>query len=524
MSGSGQETAAGRVTIRRALLSVSDRTGLIELARMLAGRGVTLTATGGTGDFLRGQGIEVEELAAVSGFRELLGGRVKSLHPAVHAAILADRGDKSHAADLAALGIAPFDLVVGGLYPFAEAAANGWSAAAAELVDIGGPAMIRAAAKNHKWVTVIADPSDYPHLMRELETNNGLVSLGFRRRMAAAAFARAAAYDTVIADTLSDETQPERKTLSLNRVLRLRYGENPHQSAGFYAAPPLSGLAAAEILAGPELGYNNIADADAAQALVAEFDPSSQAACAIVKHGAPCGAAVGDSLADAFQRARDADPVSAFGGVIGLNRDLDAATAELIAAQFFELVIATGTEDKAVRIMRERNRARLLTAPLPECATGAVDMRTVNGGFLLQDRDAADAGAPQWTVATRRRPSAAEWRDLAFAWTVARHARSNAVVVARAGAALGIGSGRTSRVDAAEAAARPLRANTAAGQSAVAASDGFFPFADGVEALACAGVRAIVQPGGSQRDSEVIAKADSLGLAMALTGRRHFRH
>ena len=524
MSGSGQDTAPGRVPVRRALLSVSDRTGLTELARMLAGSGVTLTATGGTGAALRSRGIEVEELAAVSGFRELLGGRVKSLHPAVHAAILADRGDKSHTADLAALGISPIDLVVGGLYPFAEAAQNGWSDTAAGLVDIGGPAMIRAAAKNHKWVTVVSDPSEYPLLMREFEAGNGQVSPGFRRSMAAAAFARAAAHDTMIADTLSGETLPKRKTLAMDRVLRLRHGENPHQSAGFYAAPPFSGLAAADILAGPELGYNNIADADAAQSLAAAFDPSLQAACAIIKHGVPCGAAVGDSPADAFQKARDADPVSAFGGVIGLNRDLDAATAELITAQFFELVIATGAEEKAVRVMREQDRPRLLTAPLPDCAAGAVDIRTVNGGFLLQDRDAADAGTEAWTLATRRRPSAAEWRDLVFAWTVARHARSNAVVVAGEGATLGIGSGRTSRVDAAEAAARPLRANAAAGRSAVAASDGFFPFADGVEALARAGVRAIVQPGGSKRDSEVTAKADSLGLAMVHTGRRHFRH
>lgn len=507
------------VRIRRALLSVSDPTGLAKLAQFLADKGVVLLATGGTGDRLRGAGIPVRELSQIAGFRSLVGGRVKSLHPAVHAAILADRGDARHMRELAGLGVEPIDLVVGGLYSFGRVAADGWSRQAAEAVDIGGPAMLRAAAKNHEWVTVVADPKDYQSLMLEIEAGDGGVSGEYRRHAAASVFARISAYDAAVAEVLSEDLHPPRKALVLEQVRALRYGENPRQRAGFYSVAPFSGLASAEQLTGPDLGYNNIADADAAQALVAEFDPAAAAACAIVKHGAPCGAACAPTPVEAFLRARETDPVSAFGGVIGFNCELDAAAAGRITAEFYELVIATGAVPEAVSILGRRDRVRLLTAQLPQPGQAVTEVRTVHGGFLIQERDPGDIGAPDWKIVSKRQPGQAERGDLEFAWKLVRHARSNAVVVVADGAAVGIGSGRTSRVDAAEAAARPL-----AGREAVAASDGFFPFADGVEVLAAAGVRAIIQPGGSKRDAEVIRRADELGLAMIMTGSRHFRH
>ncbi len=515
--------SSGRTAVRRALISVSDRTGLADLARFLVNRGITLTATGGTGGYLRSEGLPVERLESISRFRELLGGRVKSLHPAVHAAILADRNDADHGKDLESLGALPFDLVVGGLYAFESIASGAWSAAAREAVDIGGPAMIRAAAKNHEWVTVVFDPAHYGELINELRSGNGTVSHVFRRRMAAAAFSRTAAYDAAVAAALTDEDFPEQRILAVRRIRHLRYGENPDQKAAFYGVPPFSGLAAARQLAGSELGYNNITDADAARSLVSEFNPAAEPACAIIKHGAPCGAARGGSLSDAFEKARAADPVSAFGGVIGLNRELDADTAERIAARFFELVIAAGADEAAVRVMKQNGRIRLITAPAPEYLGGRREMRSVSGGILEQESGGA-AGVSEWKAATEIRPEKDQRRDLEFAWKVAKHARSNAVVVAAAGRTLGIGSGRTSRLDAAEAASKPLGELTDAGLSPVAASDGFFPFADGVEALAAAGVKAIVQPGGSKRDSEIVAAADRLGIAMVLTGRRQFRH
>ncbi len=520
--------------IARALISVSDKTGLAELGRFLAGREVEILSTGGSARALRESGVPVVEVGDYTGFPEVMDGRVKTLHPKVHGGILALRDVAEHRAAMAAHDIAPIDLVVVNLYPFEATVEDGADVAECiENIDIGGPAMMRAAAKNHAFVTVVVDPADYAALTADMEANDGATSAELRRRLAAAAFARAAAYDAAIAGWLgarAGEPLPERLVVSAARREMLRYGENPHQQAALYvggAARP--GVATAEQAQGKALSYNNIADADAAFELVAEF---ARPAAAIIKHANPCGAALGDGPAEAYRKALACDPTSAYGGVVALNRPLDRATAEEIAKLFVEVVIAPDA-DRAAReaLAPKRNLRLLLAGDVPDRAHGALVVRALAGGYLAQTRDAGMATANDLEVVTRRGPSEAEVSELLFAFTVCKHVRSNAIVFAKDGATVGIGAGQMSRVDAARiAASKAAEAARAAGESesraagSVVASDAFFPFADGLVAAAEAGAKAVIQPGGSTRDDEVIAAADERGLAMVFTGQRHFRH
>jgi phosphoribosylaminoimidazolecarboxamide formyltransferase/IMP cyclohydrolase len=520
--------------IRRALLSVFDKTGLPELGRALAERGVELVSTGGTAKALRDAGLRVVDVAEVTGFPEMLGGRVKTLHPRLHGGLLAKRGDDEHEAALQQHAIPPIELLVVNLYPFAETLASGATPAQIlEMIDVGGPAMIRGAAKNHASVTVVVDPADYAPLLAELSAENGGTSPQFREKLAAKAFARTAAYDSAIADWLGapDET-PESFTLSGSLVQALRYGENPHQRAAFYrTGEARPGVATARQLQGKELSFNNIADTDAAFELVAEFHPGTAAACAIIKHANPCGVAIAASLEEAYQKALAADPVAAFGGVVAFNRPLDAATARRVAEIFTEVIIAPAAHDDAQKILAAKKNLRLLAAGgLPDPAAAGRFVRSVAGGFLVQDRDSATADVPFRTV-TRREPTEQELADLRFALRVCKHVKSNAIVFARDGATAGIGAGQMSRVDSVKvAAAKAAEVAAAAGLSepltrgSVVASDAFFPFPDGLLAAADAGATACVQPGGSMRDQEVIAAADARGLAMVFSGIRHFRH
>ncbi|MGE0237916.1 MAG: bifunctional phosphoribosylaminoimidazolecarboxamide formyltransferase/IMP cyclohydrolase [Parvibaculaceae bacterium] len=522
--------------VRRALLSVSDKTGLIDFARALWARGIEIVSTGGTAKTLKAEGLAVTDVAAVTGFPEIMDGRVKTLHPKIHGGLLADRGNPDHVRALAAQAIAPFELLVVNLYPFEAVTAKGaeWDVAI-ENIDIGGPAMIRAAAKNHGSLAVIVDPVDYDAVLAELDTHEGAVGEAARRRFAAKAFARTAAYDAAIAQwfarALGDEA-PAYAALGGRLVQRLRYGENPHQSAAFYkSAEAREGVATAEQLQGKELSYNNINDTDAAFECVAEF-AAGQAACVIVKHANPCGVALGASLADAYRKALACDPVSAFGGIIAFNRAIDAETAEEIGKIFTEVIIAPGADAEARRIIAQKKNLRLLvTRGLPDPGAPGVLFKTVAGGFLLQSRDGGHVEAKDLKVVTKRAPTPAELADLQFAFTVAKHVKSNAIVYAKAGATVGIGAGQMSRVDSTRiAAAKSAEAAKASGlaeplaKGAVVASDAFFPFADGLVTAAEAGVTAVIQPGGSLRDAEVIAAADELGLAMVFTGMRHFRH
>ncbi len=526
-----------RVRIGRALLSVSDKAGLADLGGALAARGVEIVSTGGTAAALRAAGVAVRDVAELTGWPEMLGGRVKTLHPAVHGALLGLRDDPGHAAAMAAHGIGAIDLLVVNLYPFAATLAAGAGFAdCVEQIDIGGPAMVRAGAKNHAHVAVVTDPADYPALLDEMARTDGGTTLAFRRRLAAAAFALTADYDAAVAGFLAaaaDEGAPRHRALSGRLVQRLRYGENPHQTAAFYAGgPQRAGLATARQWQGKALSWNNIHDTDAALELVAEFRPEDGPACVIVKHANPCGAARGATPAEAYARAFDCDRVSAFGGIVALNHPLDGATAEAIAAIFTEVVIAPGADAAARAVFAARPNLRLLTVEaLPDPAAPGSVLRQVAGGFLVQDRDAVTLDPAALRVVTRRAPEAGEMADLLFAWTVAKHVKSNAIVLARGGATVGIGAGQMSRVDSTRIAARKaadmaaalgLAESPAAG--AAAASDAFFPFPDGIEALAEAGVRAVIQPGGALRDGEVVAAADALGLAMLFTGIRHFRH
>ncbi len=520
--------------IARALISVSDKTGLAELGRFLAGREVEILSTGGSARALRESGVPVVEVGDYTGFPEVMDGRVKTLHPKVHGGILALRDAAEHRAAMEEHGIAPIDLVVVNLYPF-EATVDGGAdvAECIENIDIGGPAMMRAAAKNHAFVTVVVDPADYAALTADMAANDGATSAELRRRLAAAAFARAAAYDAAIAGWLgarAGEPLPERLVVSAARREMLRYGENPHQQAALYvggAARP--GVATAEQAQGKALSYNNIADADAAFELVAEF---ARPAVAIIKHANPCGAALGDGPAEAYRKALACDPPSAYGGVVALNRPLDRATAEEIAKLFVEVVIAPDA-DRAAReaLSAKRNLRLLLAGDVPDRAHGALVVRALAGGYLAQMRDTGRVTADDLEVVTRRAPSDDEVAELLFAFTVCKHVMSNAIVLAKGGATVGIGAGQMSRVDAARiAASKAAEAARAAGEpesravGSVVASDAFFPFADGLIAAAEAGVSAVIQPGGSVRDEEVIAAADEKGLAMVFTGLRHFRH
>ncbi|MCP5433008.1 MAG: bifunctional phosphoribosylaminoimidazolecarboxamide formyltransferase/IMP cyclohydrolase [Alphaproteobacteria bacterium] len=527
---------AGLVRVQRALLSVSDKTGLAAFARALASRGIELLSSGGTAKVLEEAGLKVVEVSAHTGFPEMMDGRVKTLHPKIHGGLLALRDKADHRRAMAEHAIAPIDLLVVNLYPFEAALAKGADEAEmVENIDIGGPALIRAAAKNHAYVAVAVEPGDYAEVLAALEAHDGATPLALRRRLAGKAFRRTAAYDAAIGGWFASGGDPltERLTFAGTLKEKLRYGENPHQSAAFYvtgAARP--GVATARQLQGKELSYNNINDTSAAYELVAELAPDGAPAVAIVKHANPCGAARAASLREAYLRALACDPVSAFGGIIALNGRLDAATAEEIAKIFTEVIIAPEADEEAVRILSAKKNLRLLVAGgLPRPDAEGIEMRTVAGGFLAQTSDAKRVGLEDLRVVTKRAPSDKEIADLVLAFTVAKHVKSNAIVYVKDGATVGVGAGQMSRVDSARIAAlKSEDAARAAGAArpltvgSVAASDAFFPFPDGLEAIAAAGATAVIQPGGAMRDSEVIAAADAAGLAMVLTGVRHFRH
>ncbi len=525
------------VPIGRALISVSDKTGLLDLARALAADGVELISTGGTSGMLRAAGLGVRDVAEVTGFPEMMDGRVKTLHPAVHGGLLALRDDDEHLLAMAAHGIAPIDLLIVNLYPFEEMVAKGADhATCIENIDIGGPAMIRAAAKNHRFVAVVTDPADYAGLLDQMRAHDGATTLAFRQKLAGAAYARTAAYDAAVSGWMArthGETVPRHRAFAGKLAQPLRYGENPHQAAAFYTdGTDREGVATARQLQGKDLSYNNINDTDAAFELVAEFAPADGPACAIIKHANPCGAARGPSLREAYLRAYDCDRTSAFGGIIALNMPLDGETAAAIAEIFTEVVIAPGADAEAMAIFARKKNLRLLTtAGLPDPMAAGLAFRQVAGGFLVQDRDAGRITRDALKVVTKRAPTPAEWDDLLFAWTVAKHVKSNAIIYAKDGATVGIGAGQMSRIDSTRIAARKSQDMADAlglphplTRGAVVASDAFFPFADGLIAAAEAGAMAIIQPGGSLRDDEVIAAANAAGLAMVFTGQRHFRH
>ena len=507
------------IPVRRALLSASDKSGLVPFGRVLAGQGVEIVSTGGSARALREAGIAVTDVAAVTGFPEILGGRVKTLSPAIHGGILARRDDPTDQAEAAAQGIAPIDLVAVTLYPFEATVASGADEAeVVENIDIGGPALIRAAAKNHAFVVVLTEPAQYAAVADALAAEGG-TRLALRRGLAAAAFARTAAYDAAIAAWAAareGESLPERLVMVATRRQSLRYGENPHQRAAFYATG--GGLADAVQVQGKELSYNNLNDLDAALAAVSAF---AEPAVVIVKHANPCGVATGPDVAAAWQRALACDPVSAFGGIVALNRALDARVAAAIGGIFTEAIIAPAADEAARAVLAAKRNLRLLlgaTAP----GTGPV-LRSIAGGLLVQTADDFTVGPADLAVVTRRVPTETETADLLFAFRVAKHVKSNAIVLARSGATVGIGAGQMSRVDAARIAALKAQDAGLAGPC-VAASDAFFPFADGLAAVIAAGARAVIQPGGSLRDAEVIAAADAAGIAMVFTGKRHFRH
>ncbi len=515
--------------IRRALLSVSDKDGLIPLAQALVVHGAQLLSTGGSAKALRDAGLPVTEVADHTGFPEILDGRVKTLVPQIHGGILGRRDWPAHVAQMAEHGIQPIDLVCVNLYPFEATVASGAAAdACVENIDIGGPALIRAAAKNHDHVAVLTDPAQYPRVLEQLASGGTTHEL--RVQLAGEAYARTAAYDAAIAAWFARDTPfPPRMTLSGTLRQTLRYGENPHQQAAFYGTGTRPGIATARQVQGKALSYNNLNDTDAAFECVAEF---TQPTVVIVKHANPCGVATAGSLAEAWDAALRCDPTSAFGGIVAVNRALDAAAAERIAALFTEVIVAPDADADAQAILsRKKNLRLLLTGGLPDPAAPGIMVRSVAGGFLAQSRDAGRIGAEDLRVVTQRAPNQAELRDLLFAWSVCKHVKSNAIVYAKAGATVGIGAGQMSRVDSARIAAwKGAEAARAAGlerpmtEGGVVASDAFFPFADGLEAAIAAGATAVIQPGGSMRDAEVIAAADRAGVAMVLTGMRHFRH
>jgi len=521
------------VPIRRALLSVSDKTGLVEFGRFLAGRGVEILSTGGTAAALRQAGVPVKDVSEHTAFPEILDGRVKTLVPQVHGGLLGRRDLPEHQAQMQQHGIAPIDLVAVNLYPFEATVAKGASFEdCIENIDIGGPAMIRSAAKNHAHVVVLTEPAQFAEVQAEIEAKGG-TTLALRRKLAAAAYARTAAYDAAISGWFARQEGEEfPPRLAIAGVLRqgLRYGENPHQRAAFYLdGTGRPGIATAVQVQGKELSYNNLNDTDAAFEAVAEFD---KPAIVIVKHANPCGVAMADDLASAWDLALRCDPVSAFGGIVAANRKLDAAAAEKIAAIFTEVVIAPDAEEAAKEIFAKKKNLRLLlTGGVPDPAAPGLAFRSVAGGFLAQSRDGGRVTEAELKVVTKRAPTPQEMADLLFAFRVCKHVKSNAIVYAKGGATVGIGAGQMSRVDSARIAAwKSEEAAKAAGldqplaRGSVVASDAFFPFADGLQAAAAAGATAVIQPGGSIRDNEVIAAADAAGLAMVFTGMRHFRH
>ena len=523
--------------ITRALLSVSDKSGLTEFARTLSGHGVELVSTGGTAKALLDAGLKVTDVAALTGFPEMMDGRVKTLHPKVHGGLLAMRANKEHAAAMEQHGIKPIDLLVVNLYPFEATVAKGAAYGdCIENIDIGGPAMIRAAAKNHADVTVVMEAADYDKVLAELKQHDGSTTLELRQRLAAKAYARTAAYDAAIAnwfaDTLHDEA-PDYRAFGGKLIQPLRYGENPHQSAAFYRAPgERFGVATARQLQGKELSYNNINDTDAAYECIAEFDPKRGAACVIVKHANPCGVAEGKSLADAYKKALACDPTSAFGGIVALNGRLDAAAANAITEIFTEVIIAPEADDDAIKIVAAKKNLRLLLAGgLPDPRAKGLTVKSVAGGLLVQSRDNAMVDDMQLKTVTKRAPSDKELADLRFAFRVAKHVKSNTIVYAKDRATVGIGAGQMSRVDAAriavrkaEDAAKDAKLTQPLTKGSVVASDAFFPFPDGLLVTIEAGATAVIQPGGSVNDDKVIAAADAHNVAMVFTGVRHFRH
>jgi phosphoribosylaminoimidazolecarboxamide formyltransferase/IMP cyclohydrolase len=518
--------------IARALLSVSDKTGLVEFARGLADAGVALLSTGGTAKALAAAGLDVTEIDAYTGFPEMLDGRVKTLHPKVHAGILARRDSGEHAATLAAHGIPPIDLVVVNLYPFRETIARAGCtlAEAIENIDIGGPTLVRAAAKNYAGVGVVVDPDDYDALLHELKSNAGSLTAATRFRLAQKAFSHTAAYDGAISNYLTarDETGtarpfPDRFNWQGAKLQDLRYGENPHQRAAFYRDETPAGgtIAAARQLQGKELSYNNIADSDAAWECVKTF---SQTACVIVKHANPCGAAVAATPLEAYRKALATDPTSAFGGIIAFNREVDAETADAVGAQFVEVLIAPSYTAEALERNAKKANVRVLKLALPMVPQRAWDSKRVGGGMLIQTPDIDNLAVGELKVVTKKRPTAAQLNDLLFAWRVAWFVKSNAIVYCAGGATLGIGAGQMSRVDSTRIAAVKAANAGLSLAGSVVASDAFFPFRDGLDVVADNGAIAVIQPGGSVRDAEVIAAADERGIAMVFTGIRHFRH
>ncbi|MDP3661182.1 bifunctional phosphoribosylaminoimidazolecarboxamide formyltransferase/IMP cyclohydrolase [Phenylobacterium sp.] len=528
--------APDRAAVKRALLSVSDKTGLVDAARVLSQMGVELVSTGGTRAAIAAAGLSVKDIAELTGFPEMMDGRVKTLHPVVHGGLLGVRDAPEHARAMGEHGIGGIDLVYVNLYPFeATVAAGADYATAVENIDIGGPAMIRSAAKNHAYVAVCTEPADLAEVLAELKAD-GTTSLALRKTLAARAYARTASYDAAISAWFAkvlEDPAPRRRAFAGALVQTMRYGENPHQQAAFYAeANPRRGVATLRQLQGKELSYNNIADTDAAIELVAEFDAGASAAVAIIKHANPCGVALGSDLADAYRRALQCDPVSAFGGIVAVNRRLDAAAAREMVEIFTEVVVAPEADDDAIAVFAKKKNLRLLlTGGMPDPASAGDVFRQVAGGFLVQSRDASRITAADLKVVTKRQPTPDEVRDMLFAFTVAKHVKSNAIVYARDGQTAGIGAGQMNRRDSARIAA--LRAGEAAemaglpqslAEGSACASDAFFPFADGLEQAIEAGATAVIQPGGSMRDAEVIAAADAAGVAMAFTGVRVFRH
>lgn len=526
------------VTIKRALLSVSDKSGLVDLGRALAARGVELLSTGGTAKALRDAGLTVKDVSEHTGFPEMMDGRVKTLHPTIHGGLLAVRDNPEHAAAMAEHNIGAIDLVVVNLYPFEATVAKGAARdEVIENIDIGGPSMVRSAAKNHDYVTILTDPADYADLLAELETSNGATSLAFRRLMAARAFAATATYDSMISQwfAFADQQQMFPETLAVigKRVEELRYGENPHQKAALYVprGPFATGIAQAEQVQGKELSYNNYNDADAAFELAAEFR-GQEPAVVIVKHANPCGVAQASNLLEAWHGALACDDVSAFGGIVATNVPLDGPTANAICEIFTEVVIAPAADDAAKEAFaRKKNLRLLLTGDLPDPRRGGLMVKPITGGLLVQSRDNGVVSLDDLKVVTKRQPTEQELKDCLFAWTVARHVKSNAIVYAKDGITAGIGAGQMNRRDSSRIAA--MKAAEAAEKfgwlhsrtvGSAVASDAFFPFADGLMAAVEAGATCVIQPGGSIRDEDVIKAADEAGLAMVFTGMRHFRH
>ncbi len=518
--------------IRRALISVSDKTGLVEFGKFLSGNGVEILSTGGSAKALRDAGVPVVEVSEHTGFPEIMDGRVKTLQPSIHGGLLAVRGNAAHEKAMKEHGIAPIDLLAVNLYPFeATVAADAAFDDCIENIDIGGPALIRAAAKNHAFVTVLVDPSDYAAVTEEMKSNAGATTPETRKRLAARAYSRTAAYDGAISSWFNGqigETFPARIALSGTLKQTMRYGENPHQGAAFYtdgAARP--GVATAKQLQGKELSFNNLNDTDAAFELVAEFEDT---ACAIIKHANPCGVAMAETLPKAYAKAYACDTESAFGGIVAVNRTLDAATAQEIVKVFTEVVIAPEIDDAAREVLASKKNLRVLvTGAMPDPKAAGMTFRSLSGGFLLQARD--NAVLKDLKVVTKRAPTEAEMADLAVAFTICKHVKSNAIIYVKDRAAVGVGAGQMSRVNScriaawkAEAAAKVAGDGESWAKGSVVASDAFFPFADGLLAAAEAGATAVIQPGGSMRDDEVIAAADEAGLAMVMTGMRHFRH